>query len=384
MSAAQGCSNIVVRRDILSLSPGEWSRVANVLRRMNDEGWFQYFSYIHNAEFGNIHGNDMFFPWHRRFVRDFEEIGQRYDSGFAVPYWDVLRDYRNPGGSPVFYPQLMGSNGWGRCVPNGVHQGWTLTFPNNHCLSRAFDRGGGIQPWYSPEYIYSVMQRDGSMNEFRQHIEFTIHGSVHLGIGGDMGTYWSPNDFIFMLHHANLDRLWQQWQNWGHQFTMDGRDARGNWVGMRSRIPHYGDEVGSTMQLGINRMCFQYAGGGSRAMSFSAAGRNESHLSLVSVPPIKGTNGNTEANLTGLPEHILQKWFPRLAKAKNMAKPRNATRSAISSSINAGGQVLVPPTKLTDAWIEMHKFDRSSVDKIMEEAQEFVNDMNSVNYLSPF
>ncbi|ORX69804.1 Di-copper centre-containing protein [Linderina pennispora] len=299
-------------------------RIANVAPRMNDEGWFQYLSYIHNAEFGNIHGNDMFFPWHRRFLRDFEEIGQRYDGGFC-------------------------------CSILGPHGRMDAIVPNNHCLSRAFDRGGGIQPWYSPEYIYSVMQRDGSMNSFRQHIEFTIHGSVHLGIGGDMSTYWSPNDFIFMLHHANLDRLWQQWQNWGHQMTMDGRDSRGNWVGLGSPIPHYNDEVG-----------------------FYHATRRQPH-----VLPVCRCRRRPRYELLS----VGSQRKPPVACAgqgQGMMKQRNTTRTTMSPNISSGGQMLVPPTKLTDSWINMHRFDRSSVNKVMQEAQEFVSDMNSVNYLSPF
>ncbi|KAJ1828673.1 hypothetical protein LPJ70_007194, partial [Coemansia sp. RSA 2708] len=78
-----GCSHTVVRRDITSLSAQEWSRMASVIQRMKNDGWFEYYANIHNREFGNIHGNDNFFPWHRRFLRDFEEVGQRYDSNFA-------------------------------------------------------------------------------------------------------------------------------------------------------------------------------------------------------------------------------------------------------------------------------------------------------------
>ncbi|KAJ1798770.1 hypothetical protein LPJ75_006786, partial [Coemansia sp. RSA 2598] len=127
LANAQGCSTIVTRRDIMSLSQQEWNQIAYVLRRMNDDGWFRYFSDIHNYEFGNIHGNDHFFPWHRRYLRDFEEVGQRYDSNFAVPYWDELRDSRNPAGSPVMSDMRIGGNGFGTCVNDGLQHGWTMS-----------------------------------------------------------------------------------------------------------------------------------------------------------------------------------------------------------------------------------------------------------------
>ncbi|KAJ2406777.1 hypothetical protein GGF41_006885, partial [Coemansia sp. RSA 2531] len=117
LTAAQsGCSHIVTRRDIMTLSPQEWDQMASVLQRMQNDGWFRYFSEIHNREFNNIHGNDNFFPWHRRFLRDFEEAGQRYDPDFAVPFWDELRDSRNPAGSPVLTDRRVGGNGFGGCV----------------------------------------------------------------------------------------------------------------------------------------------------------------------------------------------------------------------------------------------------------------------------
>jgi hypothetical protein len=39
-----------------------------------------------------------------------------------------------------------------------------------------------------------------------------IHGNVHNAIGGDMATAHSPTDPLFFLHHANVDRLWAQWE----------------------------------------------------------------------------------------------------------------------------------------------------------------------------
>ncbi|KAJ2900131.1 hypothetical protein GGI21_002438 [Coemansia aciculifera] len=385
LTAAQGgCSRMVTRRDIMTLSQQEWSQTASVLQRMQNDGWFRIFAEIHNREFNNIHGNDNFFPWHRRFLRDFEEIGQRYDPNFAVPYWDELRDSRNPAGSPVLSSRLMGGNGFGGCVRDGLQQGWTMSFPGPHCLVRRYDRGGQMQSWYSPEYIFSTMQRYNDMHGLRENIEFTLHGSVHLGMGGDMSALYSSNDFVFFLHHANLDRLWAQWQSWGHQWTMDGRNHFGASIGLTSALPHYGDQVGSTMQLGVNRMCFRYAGTGSRR-------RSESSLALVSTPP--GSNGETRAQegLQNLPLPILQKWFPALVNSSRdrapvsaaVAPKANTTRSTIDTEQPAG-HFLVYPAPLTNEWVNMHRFDRQKVANTMEEAREFVDALNRAGYKSPY
>jgi tyrosinase len=40
-----------------------------------------------------------------------------------------------------------------------------------------------------------------------------VHGGVHVRTGGDMGSVPTASyDPIFYLHHANVDRLWAQWQ----------------------------------------------------------------------------------------------------------------------------------------------------------------------------
>ena len=39
-----------------------------------------------------------------------------------------------------------------------------------------------------------------------------MHNGVHGWVGGDMGAMTSPNDPIFFMHHAQVDRIWSIWQ----------------------------------------------------------------------------------------------------------------------------------------------------------------------------
>jgi len=44
-----------------------------------------------------------------------------------------------------------------------------------------------------------------------------MHGRGHGYVGGDMdGSSASPNDPIFFLHHAEVDRMWAAWQEANH------------------------------------------------------------------------------------------------------------------------------------------------------------------------
>jgi tyrosinase len=62
----------------------------------------------------------------------------------------------------------------------------------------------------SKKEVEAVMERP-RFKPFQQRLEF-LHNSVHLAVGGDMKTSASPADPIFWLHHANVDRLWTEWQ----------------------------------------------------------------------------------------------------------------------------------------------------------------------------
>ncbi|KAJ2489202.1 hypothetical protein IWW37_004183 [Coemansia sp. RSA 2050] len=335
VDAQANCPSITVRKEVRSLSPTEWNTVSSVVRTMSNSGWLGWFAHIHNQYFGVIHGNEFFFPWHRRFVRDFESIAQQIDRNFALPYWDELRDFANPAASEVLSARLLGTNGQGDgCVRDGNQAGLTLNYPNNHCLRRRYNAGNRINAWYSPEFIQSVLSRSTRMSQLRSGIEFSLHGAVHLAIGGDMMENYSPNDFIFWLHHANIDRIWSVWQTMNPNqnfWSMDGVDNNGRPMGYGTPIPHYNDPVINTMRLGVNNMCFFYDNGNSITSGRrSLLGRRGTKkciprlpATLPPLPPlVDGVFNNvdtlpvpadTYVQVTiaqKLPPVVLDKWFP--------------------------------------------------------------------------
>ncbi|KAJ2900129.1 hypothetical protein IWW38_000669 [Coemansia aciculifera] len=362
------CSSIYTRPEILSLTPSQWSNISGVLGAMQRDGWFAWFAYLHNQWFGQIHGNSQFFPFHRRFVQDWESVGQRYSGSFVQPYWDEMRDYRAPASSQVLTSNWVGGNGQGanNCVVNGNQAGWTMTFPNRHCLSRNFANNGNPTSWYSPEYIQSTIQRDITMAQFRPDIEFSLHGVVHISIGGDMVQGFSSNDWTFMLHHANLDRLWWQWQTSNNRmWVMDGSNYDNTQITLNTNIAYYNMPVRNVMQLGYGSMCYQYASN-----------------------PLKRRDlgSSIEATLIDtLPKDVLSTWFPDTAKIMmpvvNIVRPPPALATSTPGLTPGSG---IPfPAQMTEEWIQMHHYNKTDVNRVNNDARNFVIAMNSAGYKSP-
>ncbi|KAI7826313.1 hypothetical protein BX661DRAFT_205927 [Kickxella alabastrina] len=353
------CSSVYTRKELLSLTPSEWTLYKAILTAMQRDGWFAWFSYLHVQWFSQIHGNSQFFPFHRRFVQDWERVGRMYNSGFAQPYWDEMRDYRTPATSQVLTANWIGGNGAGtnRCVTNGVQGGWTMTYPNSHCFSRNFANNGNPTSWYSPEYINSLVQKNSNMATFRSDMEYSLHGVVHIHLGGDMYQGHSPNDWAFMLHHANLDRLWWQWQQLNnHLWTMDGPNSDGGATTLNTNIAYFNEPIRNVMQLGyvLPRDC-----------------QDTPYQCLCSVAAAIANLSNSDIKA------------PIAAAAAIFANSPIAAQ--VQSLITSRQRRRIPrPAEITDAWAKMHNYNAADVARVKKEARDFVDDMAKINYESPF
>jgi tyrosinase len=138
------------------------------------------------------HGIPYFLVWHRGYLYYFEQY-LRTVSGNAtltLPYWDYYKnpvipaEFTNPSSNPLYVSR----------VNTNVSQALTSAPFSNTLIN--FPRG--------------------TINSFEPSVERKPHDPVHDIIGGVMGTMQSPQDPIFWLHHANIDRLWNAWVNAGN------------------------------------------------------------------------------------------------------------------------------------------------------------------------
>jgi len=178
------------------------------------------------------HGSSGFYPWHRHFMWTYEtalqEVVTIYNSqllssgatsGFldacvTVPYWDWENDYQKESSSIVWSADTFGEYQENSCVVTGKFTNWAGA--DGYCLWRTLDvqQYGGIS--CGEAQIIDYLVGSESYSTYCSNIQISPHGSLHVWIGGEIGAManmWSPDDPLFYVHHANIDRFWTLWQD---------------------------------------------------------------------------------------------------------------------------------------------------------------------------
>ncbi len=182
------------------------------------------------------HGSWWFLPWHRMYLWFFERAIQKLsgDMTFALPFWDytdptqrqIPSMYRTPTtGNVLFISQRNATlNAGGQLPASAVNTSIAFGF-TNFTGPTGTSASFGSQQLNAPNHSASPHGR----------LETTPHDSVHIAIGGLMGSFGTAaRDPIFWAHHANIDRLWDVW------LTMGGgrRDPNNTtWCNQAFRFP---------------------------------------------------------------------------------------------------------------------------------------------------
>jgi len=169
------------------------------------------------------HRTNWFFAWHRLYLYYFEQVLQSAanDPTLRLPYWD----YTNTSNlaMPAAYTSPTYVNAKGETVPNPLYEerrypGWNT--PTSNSLDPA---DTDIDDPLKDKTFFDVsVAGDG----FQGGIEFNVHANVHCSVMDcpvpDMGAVgYSSNDPVFWAHHANIDRMWDCWNNLGNPNPTD-------------------------------------------------------------------------------------------------------------------------------------------------------------------
>ncbi|KAK9764344.1 hypothetical protein K7432_008229 [Basidiobolus ranarum] len=266
------CSNIAVRKEIRELSTQERQDFIDAVLAINTINGTQgrsttyaTLSQVHVDYFSEAHGTASFFPWHRRYLRNFEIELQKIKPNVVIPYWDWSIDSQDPASSEVFYSNFFGGNGSGNnsCVPNGPFKNWDVYIPSRHCLQRNFNRRGNISSFFSPEALSAIIRGSKNYADLADQIESPPHGTVHVGIGGDMSRTYSSNDPLFWLHHAFVDKIWADWQAMhpSRAYSYGGTNAQGEEAQLDDMMNPFNTQVFTVMSTTTTGLCYRYSNG---------------------------------------------------------------------------------------------------------------------------
>ncbi len=131
----------------------------------------------------------IFFAWHRRQIFEIEQAMQELNPDISIPYWDASTD------------QSPNSDLWEENFLGQFDEDWNL--------GREF-RSQNLLP--TPQEVIDTQ----SETDFLLYSDIFERGSPHAGphqwVAGAMVSSFSPRDPVFYLHHANVDKLWSEWE----------------------------------------------------------------------------------------------------------------------------------------------------------------------------
>ncbi|KAF6245118.1 tyrosinase family protein [Nitrosopumilus sp. b2] len=163
-----------------------------------------------------------FLSWHREYLNRFEKALQSVDPLVFLPYWDWSSgDSDNT--TAIFTDDFIGppgdSQNGGRITSgyfvesnwsihpelDGGNHGNTLVRDSALLTTKLSQLGNFADD--AQDAVYG----DNDFDSFLPGLE-SPHGDIHMWVSGHMTSMSSPNDPVFFLHHANVDRLWSKWQ----------------------------------------------------------------------------------------------------------------------------------------------------------------------------
>lgn len=265
----------------------------------------------HNARYA--HGTSLFLPWHRMYILGYENL-LRSLPGFecvTVPYWDWEREKdREMSAAPLkrdTFGSLANQPSSTQCINSGIARTWEArqTIGGTPCVKRAVRRSGSFTGEAS---MQEMIQNEPLDAEFSRWLEGSPHASPHNFIGGHMSSMLSPQDPLFFMHHANVDRMWGLWQDF-HEYDQVSKFALTS--------THYtarGSGLVGTGEVGLDAvMPFRYSNDPASVMSvFREPVRTRDVWALTDQPGgISVTYGPD--NLAGLLQvarpNVAWRWF---------------------------------------------------------------------------
>lgn len=261
------CSDGVrVRKEFRDLGQSEWRRFKNALNHLYNatidgtESFIDRFTRLHLENADPARGTPYSGPWYRHFALMFENELRRYDREVTLPYWDWTIDAAHLLDAPLFDDDYFGAYPLEDCR-------YKLRYPYPHCLIRDYSslRHGTshdqryVQRLISDTYVsYAKF-----MDVLEQAPSAVVVGQFSPGsiAGSGFQDITSPNDPIFWLHKAQLDRLWHLRQKSRLANGLDPAEFNGIYKGRLVQssdiMSPFGVRVDQVMRID-EQLCYVY------------------------------------------------------------------------------------------------------------------------------
>ncbi|KAJ8331109.1 hypothetical protein QVD99_001091 [Batrachochytrium dendrobatidis] len=252
----------------------------------------------HMSNSGAFHGTAQFLPWHRVYLRYYEEALRQVskDPNMSVPYWDWTLDASAPASSLILSPNYFGSAGVAPdyCVSGGVAKSWPISYPfTSKCLTRC----SSWSALYPPTAVNAILTRSSTYGAFRHDLEAIPHALIHTSGGGScvdtnnnpapFTSMASPNDPLFFIHHANVDRLWWRWQVMcpANAELYDEPNTS-----LSEALTTWNIPVSSAMNIANSRFCYTYSAANTDSVNFSPVCKSPTNSTGPPTPSPVATN----------------------------------------------------------------------------------------------
>jgi hypothetical protein len=190
------------------------TRLRQAFQALKDKqgpGGYQQLAGIHGLpDFQCLHHVPGWLPWHRLYVLQLEDALRSIDADLVLPFWDWTSAQSVEEGLPAAFTDPTYQPAGGPALPNPLLSG---TYMEDQQPQETFRNVGTRSQRQQTADEVAAALNSQVFADFSEALAVP-HDDLHsVWVQGSMGdpTY-AAYDPIFWAHHANVDRLWAQWQ----------------------------------------------------------------------------------------------------------------------------------------------------------------------------
>ncbi|MCH9681197.1 MAG: tyrosinase family protein [Deltaproteobacteria bacterium] len=217
-----------IRHDYHRLDEEQRQRFVGALLALKDDGRYDAYVHIYQRATCWARRGPALLPWNRQLLLRFEQDLRSVEPDVSLPYWDFTSDRSSQ--STLWNDDFMGGDGrphdgmvltgafateagaWpladdGFLVRRLGHDPVARDLPTTEDLEHALDAAEyDMAPW-------DASAPDGFRNRIEGWVRGpALHNRVHAWVGGTMARDRAPDDPLFWLVHAFIDKKWSDWQ----------------------------------------------------------------------------------------------------------------------------------------------------------------------------